>query len=125
MAEAALFIGWGLPARGQEKAALDVFTESLQYWGRLKEEGQIESFDVAVLVPHGTGLRGFVLLRGTAQQLDSLGRSKEFRTLVNRVNLRVDQLEITDAYVDEGLAEAMSEYQDEVGRLTERIAGVA
>ncbi len=116
MAEAALFIGWGQAARGREKAALEVFNEGLQYFGRLKEEGQIESFDVAVLAPHG-GLRGMMLLRGTALQIDSLRRSKEFRTLVNRVTLSVDQLEITDAYVDEGLAEAMGEYQDEVGKL--------
>ena len=116
MAEAALFLGWGMAARGREKAGLEVFNESIQYWGRLQQEGQIESFDVAVLTPHG-GLGGFVLLRGTAQQIDSLRRSKEFRTLVDRVTLRVDQLELSDAYVDEGLAEAMGEYQDEVGKV--------
>ena len=58
-----------------------------------------------------------VLVRGTAQQIDSIRRSKEFRTLVGRANLRIDQLEISDAYVDEGLAELMGEYQDEVGKL--------
>ena len=116
MAEAALFLGWGMPARGREKAGLEVFNESIQYWGRLQKEGQIESFDVAILQPHG-GLGGFVLLRGTAQQIDSIRRSKEFRMLVDRVTLRVDQLEISDAFVDEGLAELMGEYQDEVGKL--------
>ena len=116
MAEAALFMGWKEPARGREKAALEVFNEGLQYWGRLQQEGQIESFDVAILMPHG-GLRGFMLLRGTAQQIDSLRRSKEFLTLVDRVILNVDQVEISDAWVDEGLAEVMGEYQDEVGKL--------
>ncbi len=116
MAEAALFIGWGMAARGREKAGLEVFNESVQYWGRLQQEGQIERFDVAILMPHG-GLGGFALLRGTAQQIDSVRRSKEFRTLVDRVMLRVDQLELSDAWVDEGLAEVMGEYQDEVGKL--------
>ena len=116
MAEAALFIGWGMPARGREKAGLEVFNESMQYYGRLQQEGQIERFDVAILMPHGS-LGGFALLRGTAQQIDSVRRSKEFRTLVDRVTLRVDQVEISDAYVDEGLAELMGEYQDEVGKL--------
>ncbi len=58
-----------------------------------------------------------MLLRGTAQQIDSLRRSKEFRTLVTRVTLSVDQLEISDAYVDEGLGEAMGEYQDEIAKV--------
>jgi hypothetical protein len=49
MAEAALFIGWGEVARGREKRALDVYNESLQYYGRLQQEGRIERFDVAVL----------------------------------------------------------------------------
>ena len=58
MAEAALFLGWGRPARGREKAGVEVFNEGMQYWGRLQKEGQIESFDMAVLTPHG-GLLGF------------------------------------------------------------------
>ncbi len=116
MAEAALFIGWRMPARGREKAGLEIFNESRQYWGRLQQEGQIERFDVAVLTPH-RGLGGFALLRGTAQQIDSLRRSEEFKRLVNRVELRVDELEVGDAWVDEGLAEIMGQYQDEVGKL--------
>lgn len=35
MAEAALIIGWGEVARGREKRALDVYSDSLQYYGRL------------------------------------------------------------------------------------------
>ncbi len=116
MAEAALFIGWGMPARGREKAGLEVFNESVQYWGRLQQEGQIERFDVALLTPHG-GLGGFALLRGTAQQIDTVRRSDEFVGLVNRVSLRVDELEISDAWVDEGLAAVMGQYQDEAGKV--------
>ena len=42
MAEAGLCTVWGTPVPGREKVALDVYSEALQYWGRLQEEGKIE-----------------------------------------------------------------------------------
>ena len=117
MAEAALFIGWGEPARGREKQALEVFNEALQYWGRLQQEGKIERFDVAFLRPHGSDLGGFALLRGTAQQIDSVQREEEFERQIARVRLRVDSLGVVGAIVDEDLAKEMGYYQDEVGEL--------
>lgn len=116
MSEASLFIGWGTPARGREKAALEVFDESVQYWGRLQQEGQIERFDVAILTPHG-GLGGFAVLHGTAQQIDAVRRSDEFRHFINSANLRVDGLELCDAWVEEGLAEMLAQYRKELENL--------
>jgi hypothetical protein len=112
MAEAALFIGWGEVARGREKRALDVYSDSLQYYGRLQQEGRIERFDVAVLNPTGGDLGGFIMLRGTAEQIDSTRRSEEFQRLQSRVQLIVDGLRVTDAFVDEGLAQVMKQYED-------------
>jgi len=110
MAEAALFMGFGTPARGREEHALKVYNDSLQYYGHLQQEGRIERFDVVVLTPHG-GLGGFFLLRGTAEQIDSLSRDQEFEQLINRVDLIADRLEIADAYVDEALARVMGQYE--------------
>lgn len=64
MAEAALCVAWGAPARGRGKVALDVFSESMQQWGRLQQDGKIERFDVAMLAPSGGDLGGFILARG-------------------------------------------------------------
>ena len=38
MAEAGLYLGFGTAVRGREKAALDLFNESLQYYGRLQQD---------------------------------------------------------------------------------------
>ncbi len=111
MAEAALFIGWGEPARGREKEALEIFNESVQYWGRLQQEGRIERFEVVFLYPH-PGLGGFALLRGTAQQVDSAHRDDEFQRIVTRVRLVVDGLELVNANIDEGIARRIAQYQD-------------
>ena len=115
MAEAALCIIWGTPVHGRENDALKVYSEALQYWGRLQQEGKIESFEVVVLGPTGGDVTGFVLVRGTPQQIDSVRRTKEYARLIDRVQLIADHVRVADAFVDEGLAKIMSQYQDEVG----------
>jgi hypothetical protein len=42
MADEALFIGWGEVVRGRERTAVEVFNESLQYYGQLQQDGTIE-----------------------------------------------------------------------------------
>ncbi len=117
MSAAALCTTWGLPVPGREKHALDVYSETLQYWGRLQQEGKIERFDVVVLGPTGGDLTGLMLVRGTEAQLDSVRHSEEYERLINRVQLVAQHVRAADAYVDEGLARIMSEYTDEVARV--------
>ena len=116
MADAALFIGFGEVVRGREKRALKNFNDSVEYYTGLQNEGRIESFDVTLLGPHAR-LNGFAMLRGTEEQLDSVRRSKEFRVQVARARLIVDELVIADAYIGGGLAQVLSEYQEELDRL--------
>lgn len=116
MAEAALFISWGQPVRGREKRANDQMRESVQYWGRLQGEGQIERFDWAALSGQAD-LWGIALLRGTAEQIDSLRRSEEFGRNILRVSLVADRVGVVDAMVDEGAAQGMNAWDEEVGAL--------
>ena len=117
MAEASLFIGWGQVVRGREQRALDAFNESIQFYGRMQEEGRIERFDVALLTPHGGDLQGFILMRGTADQIDSLRRDEEFQRVTQRADQIVERLGVVDALVDEGIAEGMGIYQEVIGEL--------
>jgi hypothetical protein len=87
-----LLIGWGQVARGRERQATETFNESAQYWARLQQDGRIESFDVVLLVPHGGDLNGFVLLRGSGEQLDAVRREDEFIQFVQRAALVVDSV---------------------------------
>jgi hypothetical protein len=57
------------------------------------------------------------MLRGTAQQIDSVQREEEFQRIVAAVRLRVDGLGLVDAIIDEELAKQMGYYQDAVGEL--------
>ncbi len=89
----------------------------MQYYGRLQQDGKIERFDVAVLAPHGSDLAGFALMQGTEQQIDSLRRDEEFQQWVTRAQLIVEQFGVVDALVDQGLGQAISRYQNELGQL--------
>jgi hypothetical protein len=111
MAEAALCTTWREVRPGREKLALEIYNQTLQYWGRLQQEGRIERFDVAVLGPTGGDLGGIILVRGTAQQIDSVRRTDEYLELLNRVQLIAGGLRIADAFVDEGLAHVMGLYE--------------
>jgi hypothetical protein len=72
---------------------------------------------VAILNPTGGDVGGFFLLRGTAQQVDSLRRDDEFQELISRVQLIADGLRITDAIVDEAIAEQIGRFDKVVGQL--------
>ena len=112
MAEAALCSVWGTAIPGREKQALKVFNETVQWWAGLQRDGKIERFDMTVLAPSGGDVAGFLVARGTAEQIDSLRRSKEYQQQLARALLIASHLSVTDAYVDEGLAQIMGQYQE-------------
>jgi hypothetical protein len=118
MAEAALFIGWGAPVRGRETKGLEIFNESVAYWGRLQEGGRIENFEVVLLYPHGGDLYGFALLRGSHDQLNAVGGEEEFLRLTTRAGLIVEGLGVVRASCDEGLEQQIRMYQEAAGELT-------
>jgi hypothetical protein len=114
MAEAGLFIGWGAPVRGREAKGLEVFNEAVGYWGRLEQEGRIESSEVVILFPHGGDLTGFSLLRGSHAQLNELGGDEEFLRITARAGLIVEGLGVVRASLGEGLGRQIGIYQQAV-----------
>jgi len=117
MADEALFIGWGEVVRGRERKAVEVFNESIEYYGRLQQDGNIESFDAWFLAPHGGDLAGFVLLRGDGEQLDEVRRSPEFERIQTRAGMIVDRTGVVSAYTGEALGRLMSQFQEATGDL--------
>jgi hypothetical protein len=114
MADAGLFIGWGEVVRGREERALDIFNETLEYYGQLQSDGRLEDFEVAVLDPHGGELQGYAMLRGSEDQIDAVRRDENFQRLMTRASLVVDDLGIIGAAIGEGLGRAIAIYQDQL-----------
>jgi hypothetical protein len=117
MADAALFIGWGQVVRGREKRAIQVFNESVEYWGGLQGDGKIEDFEVALLTPHGGDLQGFALLRGSEEQIGALRADEEFQRHVLRADQIIESQGVVDAAIGDGIARAMAQYQGEIDDL--------
>ena len=118
MADSGLFIGFGAPVRGRERQAIKVFNEGFEYYSRLQQEGEIESFEPVLLQPHGGELGGFFLLRGDQDKLARIRSSEEFERLTVRAQLIVENLGIVSAALGARLMSQMSVFGAQVEELT-------
>lgn len=117
MAEAAIFVGWGAPVRGRESKSLEVFNDAVAFWGGLQQSGDIESFDIAFLTPHGGELNGFALIRGSRARLDDLLQREDFQRINTRANLVVERFGIVRAIVDEAIGDQVAIFQEAAGEM--------
>jgi hypothetical protein len=116
MADRILFIGWKAPVRGLEERAVESFNDAIGLYGRMQQDGRIESFDVALLSLTGE-LGGYLQLNGTAQQLADVREDEEFRRHLTRAMLVVDDLRVYDGITNQGVAEQMAMYAEEVSKI--------
>jgi hypothetical protein len=118
MADAGLFIGYGIAHAGRERQALKVYGELMQYLGGLQGRGQIEGFDAVQLQPHGGDLGGFVLVRGAAEQIGQIQASQEFQSIVNRALIVVGSLGVVNAAINEGVQRIFADFESHLDELT-------
>jgi hypothetical protein len=117
MAEAGVFVGWSTPVRGREESGLDVFSEALALDAQLQEEGAIEDFEVVLLSPHGGGLAGFILARGSKDQLVALRAREDFLRINARAAMVVDDLGVVDVALGSGVEEQIGRYREAIKNL--------
>jgi hypothetical protein len=116
MADRVLFIGWTQPIPGREERALEVFNEAMGLYGRLQEEGRIESFDVALLEPNN-GLDGYIQLHGSPEQINALKLDEEFRRVTVDAVLAVDGVRLIEGFTNAAVAREMARYQEAVAKV--------
>jgi hypothetical protein len=119
MADRVLFIGWGQAVRGLEERGLEVFNDALGLLGRMQQDGRIESFDTVLLEPNGE-LAGFVLVRGSADQIDALRRDDDFRRNSADAAMIVDRLTHIEGSTNEGIAAEIGLYQEAIAKVPQR-----
>jgi hypothetical protein len=117
MADAALFIGWGHPARGREVKAVQVFAETMAYWAKLQADGVIEGFEAYLIPAGGSDLTGFFLLKGEMPKLMEVQRWEPFQRTLARADLIVDGLRVLHAYSGETLAAQLAMYNEQLAEL--------
>jgi hypothetical protein len=118
MADRILLLSWGTVVRGREERALDVFNRALGIYGRMEQEGEIESFDVTLMSRNGP-VNGYAQLKGTASQLAAVREDPEFIRLCADAELIVDDFQVSYGYCDEGVAEFLAVYQEAVAEVAQ------
>jgi hypothetical protein len=118
MADFGLFIGFGFPVRGRERQAVKVFNEAMEYYARLQQQGEIESFESVFLEPHGGDIGGFTLVRGDRDKLASIRTSDEFARLSTRANLIVEGFGVVGANLGERIGTQIGVFNEQVEDLT-------
>ena len=120
MADRVLHISWGAPIPGREERGLEVFNEAIGLYGRLQQEGRIESFDVALFAAN-SDLNGYIELHGTHAQLDAAQQDEEFQRVTVDASLAVSDLRIAEAVTNEGVAQEMARYQEAISRVPQSV----
>jgi hypothetical protein len=114
MADRVLFISWGENVAGREARGLEVFNETIGMYGRLQDEGAIESFNV-VLLQANAGMDGYVEVRGSAEQLSAVRESDEFIKSILDASLIVHDMRVVEGFTGAGIARVMGMYQESLG----------
>lgn len=112
--EAALVISWGSPVRGRESKSIEVFMESLQYWGQKAAEGRIQE-PQAFAAEDGSG--GMVVLRGDLQALRELNDAAESRRLLARAQLIIENLHAQWYLTGDALQQDMSTFAQAISEI--------
>jgi len=116
MADRVLFISWGATVRGREERGLEVFNETMGYYGRLQQDGRIESFDVCLLEPHGD-VEGYLQLHGSSEQIATLREDEEFQRLTIDASLIGEDLRMVEGWTNEAIAQQMAMYQEAIAKV--------
>lgn len=117
MADSGLWIAWGVPTQGRERKALDLLIETQDYLAGLQAQDRIERFDRVLLKPQSIELGGFILIQGSVAQIDALRRDGDFELWLQRVQLVADQVGFVDAWVGDGIADAVQLYEKALNRV--------
>ncbi len=110
-ADHGIFIRWQRPIAGREGHAVELFNSLTSFLAKQQQQGNIESFEPALLSPDGSTVGGYFLVRGSRQNLDKLSASEDYLNLLTQGELMVKHLGATHAYLGEAVKTQMGRYQ--------------
>jgi hypothetical protein len=116
MADRVLFISWGENVAGREERGLEVFNEVVGLYGRMQQEGKIESFDVALFDP-SPGPDGYMAIHGSVEQIAGVKQDDDFRRLMIDASLVVHDLSMVEGYTNAGIAREMERYAEAITKV--------
>jgi len=116
VADIAVFIIGDKVRQGRERRALRVFYAVREYFEGLEKQGAIENFEVGIAGPAApAGVTAVWMVRGSEDQLRAVRESKEFRRLMVRSALVVENLQVIRFLIGgKALLEVLQEFEEEI-----------
>jgi hypothetical protein len=116
VADIAVFIVSDRVRQGRERRALRVFAAGREYFEGLEKKKAIENFEVGIAGPAAPAdIGAFWMVRGTEDQLRAVRQSKEFRRLMVRAALVVENIRVVRFLIGgKPLLEALKEFEEEL-----------
>jgi hypothetical protein len=121
MADIAVFIISDRIRTGRERRALRVFAAGREYFEGLEKKKAIENFEVGIAGPAApSDVGAFWMVRGTEDQLRAVRESKEFRRLMVRAALVVENIRVVRFVIGgKPLLDVLQEFEEELKELKE------
>ena len=101
--KAAIMFTYGRAAPGREAKALEVFTDSLTFWGKLAADGKCGE-PMVYLAPSGLGM---MIIHGERETLFEILGTDEFAKLYTKVTFSVPEIKYEIVAAGEGVQEQM------------------
>ena len=116
MADIAVLIVGDKVVRGRERRALRVFYATREYFEGLEKQKAIENFEVGIAGPAApSDVTAVWMVRGTEDQLRAVRESKEFRRLMVRAALVVENIRVVRFLIGgQPLLEVLQEFEEEI-----------
>ena len=115
MVDSGLLISWGGIYPGREEHALvRLFSEVVAYGGKVLEEGRISGFEPFVLRARAgdlRDLRGFMIIRGTPEQITTLRHDDAFLAYVQRAKTLMNNVGVDELYLGEALRHILEPFE--------------
>ena len=101
--KAAIMFTWTRSTPGREAQALEVFTDSLTFWGKLAADGKCGE-PMVYLAPSGLGM---MIIHGERETLFEILGTDEFAKLYTKVTFSVPEIKYELVAAGEGVQEQM------------------
>jgi hypothetical protein len=111
MLDSGLLISWGEVYPGRTQQVVRLFSDVVAYHDKLLKEGRISGFEPCVLGTHGGGLRGltgFMIVRGTPNQIISVRHDDEFLANVLRAEMLIKDVGVDQLFLGEAVRHMMA-----------------
>ena len=96
MAQSAIVFSWGSAVSGREAMGLGVFSSALQYFGDLKQKGQIEDLRAYITDSGDVGVNaGHLIVEGSTAQINAVRDRADYQVLVVKAAHVVNNFRIT------------------------------